>query len=409
VTPRDQDSLTDHDPHSLLFGHEDEDDTGHLVEDFGPPTRAGRHSRDSRAPHVRRRRNRRVMWLLSLLGLIVVAVSAWLIVPKVVDLVHTPDYSGTGSGSVSVTIAQGDTASDIASVLRTADVVKSQKSFIDAAGNNSQSEGIQPGTYTLHKHMSANNALNLLLDPASRSAAGDVLVTEGATVFDVQTRLLKVLGTGEKTAIASAIGNVSALGIPLGYAPNAGKVTSAEGFLYPATYPLDPKGSAESALRQMITKFAEHDRTTNFAADAKKLGVTPYDALIIASIGQSEALFPDDMAKVARVILNRIAANRPLQIDATSAYAAKVKGLDPTKIVFSQIDSPYNSYKHDGLPPTPISNPGAEALNAAVHPPAGDWMFYVNKDAAGHLFFTNDEAAFTQAVAKCKAEHWGCG
>src|SRR6185437_13742118 len=106
--------------------------------------------------------------------------------------------------------------------------------------------------------------------------------------------------------------------------------------------------------------------------------LTPYDALIIASIAQSEARYPDDMAKVARVILNRIAIKKPLQIDATSVYAAKVQGLDPAKIVFSTIDSPYNSYRNTGLPPTPISNPGADALNAAVHPPAGNWTYYVN-------------------------------
>jgi UPF0755 protein len=109
------------------------------------------------------------------------------------------------------------------------------------------------------------------------------------------------------------------------------------------------------------------------------------------------------------VILNRIAAKRPLQIDATSAYAAKTQGLDPTKIIFSEIDSPYNTYTHDGLPPTPISNPGAEALHAAVHPTQGDWMYYVNQDAAGHLFFTSSESAFSQAVTKCRDHHWGCG
>jgi len=109
------------------------------------------------------------------------------------------------------------------------------------------------------------------------------------------------------------------------------------------------------------------------------------------------------------VILNRIAAKRPLQIDATSAYAAKVQGLDPTKIIFARIDSPYNSYTHDGLPPTPISNPGAEAMTGAVHPTPGNWLYYVNKDSAGHLFFTNDEAAFTQAVEKCRQNNWGCG
>jgi cell division protein YceG involved in septum cleavage len=83
-------------------------------------------------------------------------------------------------------------------------------------------------------------------------------------------------------------------------------------------------------------------------------------------------------------------------------------GLDPKTIDFSTIDSPYNSYRNDGLPPTPISNPGADALNAAVTPTPGNWTYYVNDDAAGHLFFTNDENQFTQAQQKCYDNNWGC-
>jgi UPF0755 protein len=159
----------------------------------------------------------------------------------------------------------------------------------------------------------------------------------------------------------------------------------------------------------MVAAFVDQVRTSGFTADARTLHITPYQALIIASIAQSEAYFPEDMPKVARVILNRLAAHKPLQIDATSAYAAKLRGLDPTKVIYASVDGPYNTYAHAGLPPTPISNPGAAALAAAVHPASGNWMYYVNDDAAGHLFFTNDENAFAAAVAKCKANNWGCG
>jgi peptidoglycan lytic transglycosylase G len=412
VTQRDHESLAEHDPHSLLFGpHEDEGHPHHRhSEDPEPHTRsARRRAQREHTSHRRRRRNRGVLLALAFVVLLVVGLSAWLIVPKVVDMIHPPDYSGDGQGTVSVTIGQGDGASDIGDALHKAGVVKSVDAFVNAAGDNSDSQSIQPGTYVLHRHMSAKNALTLLLDPKSRSTAGDLVITEGATVFDVKARLAKVLGVGQQAAIDKALADPSSLGIPLGYRPATGDFTSIEGFLYPATYTIDPKASPSAALQRMTSRFAEHDRSSGFAADAQKVGLTPYDALIIASIAQSEARFPDDMAKVARVILNRIAAKRPLQIDATSAYAAKVQGLDPTKIIFAEIDSPYNSYTHDGLPPTPISNPGAEAMTGAVHPTPGNWLYYVNKDSAGHLFFTNDETAFTQAVEKCRQNNWGCG
>jgi UPF0755 protein len=310
---------------------------------------------------------------------------------------------------VRVTVQQGDTASDIAATLHKAGVVKSDKAFVDAASHNAAAQGIQPGTYTLRAHMSAASALKLLLNPSSRSRNDDVLVTEGATTLDVEARLAKVLGADKQAAIVKAMNDVNALGIPLGYAPSDGTLSSVEGFLYPATYSIDPSSSPSDALQKMTTRFADADRSSGFAAAAEKLGITPYQALTIASIAQSEAKYPDDMAKVARVILNHLAANIPLKIDATSAYAAKLEGLDPTKVIYSQIDSPYNSYTHKGLPPTPISNPGAQALNAAVHPAKGNWLFYVNSDAAGHLYFTADENDFAAAVTKCRDHNWGCG
>lgn len=416
MTQREHESLTDHDPHTFLFGpdeHEHEHEHGEAHTEHPRPAAPTFSSRRrERAEHHHRhrvRRNRRVLTVLAVVLAALVAVSAWLIVPRVIDVFSPADYSGSGSGSVSVTVHQGDTATDIAATLKAAGVIASTKAFTNAASSNPASQGIQPGTYVLRRHMSAASALALLLDPSSRSAQGQVVVTEGATTFDVAQRMIDALGGGQTQAIRQAFGAAAQLGIPLGYTVDGKAPGSVEGFLYPATYTFDPSAPPVSDLQKMTSGFAEHDRSTGFAAAAQKLNLTPYQALIIASIAQSEAKFPADMAKVARVILNRIAANRPLQIDATSAYAAKLQGLDPTKIVFSQIVSPYNSYTHAGLPPTPISNPGADALNAAVAPTDGNWLYYVNQDAAGHLFFTNDEAAFTAAVATCRANNWGCG
>jgi UPF0755 protein len=409
VRQREHESVTDSDPHTLLFGADDDPETEQEEDGLGTgPARAGRRSTHRAAP-AGRRGGQHVMTLLSVLVIVLLAVSAWIIVPRVVGMLRPADYSGTGSGSVTIQVSAGDSASDIGATLQHAGVVKSAKAFADAAANNSAAANIQPGNYVLRSHMSGKSALQLILDPSSRNTAGDVVVTEGATSLDVAKKLVQSLGNDKQAEVAKAIADVSALGIPLGYTNGSAAPASVEGFLYPATYTVDPKGSAASALQLMTSRFAEHDRATGFAAGAQALGLSPYQALIIASIAQSEAKYPDDMAKVARVILNRIAAQRPLQIDATSVYAAKLQGLDPTKVQYAQIDSPYNTYQHAGLPPTPISSPGADAMNAAVHPPQGGWMFYVNSDAQGHLLFTDDEAVFAAAAAKCEANNWGCG
>jgi UPF0755 protein len=156
----------------------------------------------------------------------------------------------------------------------------------------------------------------------------------------------------------------------------------------------------------MTSAFTDEVRKIDFTSRAKALGFTPYQALIIASIAQGEAKYPADMAKVARVILNRLAAHRDLQIDAISAYAAKLKGLDPTKQIYATTKGPYNSYTNPGLPPTPIDNPGQAALNAAAHPAKGNWLYYVNGDAAGHLAFFSSESQWEKAVQRCRAHGW---
>jgi UPF0755 protein len=213
----------------------------------------------------------------------------------------------------------------------------------------------------------------------------------------------------DPAAVKSALDDVKALGLPTDYLAGGRTPTSVEGFLYPATYYFAENTDPADALQQMITEFTDAARRTNFTTAAQANHITPYEQLIIASIAQAEAKYPEDYGKVARVILNRLAQNRPLQIDATSAYAAKLRGVDPTNTIYADEKGPYNTYTHLGLPPTPIGNPGADAMAGAATPDKGNWLFYVNKDAAGHLFFTDSEAAFERAVTKCREHNWGCG
>ena len=213
----------------------------------------------------------------------------------------------------------------------------------------------------------------------------------------------------DPTAVRAALKDVKALGLPTDYLADGKTPTSVEGFLYPATYYFAENTDPADALQQMITEFTDAVRRTDFTTAAQKNHITPYEQLIIASIAQSEAKYPEDYGKVARVILNRLAANRPLQVDATSSYECKLAGTPANKCIYADVPGPYNTYDHTGLPPTPIGNPGADAMAGAAAPDKGNWLFYVNKDAAGHLFFTNSEAAFTRAVHQCVIHHWGCG
>lgn len=387
------------DPHSFLFGDED---TG----EFPPETsRAARRRDEHRHRRTRRRRGR----LFMLLAVVIVAAVAYFVVPRVIDYFSVADYSGPGYGSVSIAVNAGDTTSDIADTLQQKDVVKSAKAFTDACGDTKCS-GIQPGTYNMRLHMSGSAAVALILDPSSQSAESKLVIPEGATSLDVMNRLAQILGANSRSAIASAMKNAGNLGLPLNYTgTGSGVPKSAEGFLYPATYQVEPGSSPAKALQAAVSAYLTQDRRTGFADAAKKAHLTPYDALIIASIAQSEAKYAQDMPKVARTILNRIHDGRPLQFDSTSSYACKLAGTPADKCIYNQVDSPYNTYSHKGLPPTPIDNPGAPAMAAAVAPAKGDYTYFVNIDGAGHLGFFTNEKDFEAARAKCVKHHWGCG
>lgn len=429
VVPGRPDSPDPSEPHDLheddasfFDDYETEADDGHLPhvrrttrrERLEQLESGGRHAR------TRRKRNRRFITILAALLVLVVGVSVWLIVVPIYHYLNPADYSGAGTGTTIVTVHADDDATDIGTTLHNAGVVASVRSFTDAASNDSKSQDIQPGSYRLRHHMSADSALSLLLTPSARVNA-DVLVAEGATTLDIEKRLTAPTCTASASAstacgpgmsvasVKAALRNVKALGLPTDYTSGGKTPASVEGFLFPATYYFPDKTKPSDALQQMISKFADQARATNFTTAAKAQHLTPYEQLIVASIAQAEAKYPADFAKVARVIMNRLRQHIPLRIDATSAYAAKLRNLDPTKVIYADVRGPYNTYNHLGLPPTPVGNPGVEAMNGAAHPAAGTWLFYVNADAAGHLGFYTSEKDFEAAVVKCRTNHWGCG
>lgn len=149
-----------------------------------------------------------------------------------------------------------------------------------------------------------------------------------------------------------------------------------EGYLFPATYPLKEKATPESLLSFMVNTANQKFNGAPVAAGAQRNAMNVYQAVTIASIVQAEAASKADMGKVARVIFNRLERGMPLQMDSTINYALNRATLKTTTSD-TRLDSPYNSYQRMGLPPTPIDNPGEEAMHAAINPPPGDWLYFV--------------------------------
>ncbi|MEU0071919.1 endolytic transglycosylase MltG [Streptomyces sp. NPDC006332] len=171
-----------------------------------------------------------------------------------------------------------------------------------------------------------------------------------------------------------------------------------EGYLFPATYPIKEKATPEQLLRFMVDTADKKFNGAPIAAGAQRNALNVYQAVTVASIVQAEAASKADMGKVARVVFNRLKRGMPLQMDSTINYALNRSTLTTTE-ADTRIDSPYNSYQRMGLPPTPIANPGEDAMRAVINPPPGDWLYFVTVKR-GDTRFTADYAEHQRNVAE---------
>jgi UPF0755 protein len=277
------------------------------------------------------------------------------------------DYAGPGTGRVVVQVSEGDSSAAIAGTLEDADVVASSQAFIDVATGDERALGIQPGYYAMRTQMSAAGALDLLLDPASRVET-EVTVPEGLRVDDTIERLAEASDLPRRD-FTDALDHPQSLHLP-SYAEG-----SAEGFLFPATYTFDPDASATDMLRAMVDRYRQAAHDAGLEEGAAAMGYTPREALIVASLVQAEVAVRD-FGKASRVIRNRLDQGMTLGLDSTVNYALHTDDLTLGTDQL-EVDSPYNTYVHTGLPPGPINSPGEDAMRAAVNPPAGEWLYFV--------------------------------
>jgi uncharacterized YceG family protein len=173
------------------------------------------------------------------------------------------------------------------------------------------------------------------------------------------------------------------------------KLSSIEGFLFPATYEFTKLTSSARLVRDQLRAFRRSWRKVDMRY-ARSKNLTPYDVLIIASMIEEETVVPSERKLVAAVIYNRLRNGMPLGIDATIRYGRNVPGTESLKQSDLESDSPYNTRRRLGLPPTPISNPGLASMRAAAKPARVDYLYFVRKGDSNRHFFTASEAEFCQ-------------
>ncbi|HEY6653953.1 MAG TPA: endolytic transglycosylase MltG [Solirubrobacterales bacterium] len=349
-----------------------------------PPADSGGDGGDPSPPRPRGRYRRRRFLALGLL--LVGVLIAWFLIA----FFQPPPFDpGDGSGEAIVTVPDGASASQVADLLSENDVVSNGTLFewrLKLAGKTDQ---ILPGRYVLAHDMSYSKAIDRLT-----SAGGKINVTipEGEDRTQIAATVKDLGLSGDYLAASKSF---------KGFDPNrygAQNPKSLEGFLFPATYELDPGASVDQLVSEQLQAFRQNIAGVNLSY-AKSKNLTVYDVLTIGSMIDKEVMVPSERPLVAAVIYNRLHRGMPLGIDATTRFEFHNYTGEITQSQL-QSPSPYNTRTHAGLPPTPIGNPGLAAIQAAAHPAKVNYLFYVvNGDGSGHHCFTASEREFNQLVA----------
>lgn len=301
------------------------------------------------------------------LAIIIVAGVAWGSISFLRSGSGGDDYSGPGTGSVDIIVGKGDSLTVMGNTLEKAGVVKTSEAFVSAAQANEASTSIGPGTYTLKRQMSGDGAVALMLDPVSR-AASRLVLPEGLRL----TQTLEAASAASKIPVSefeAVLQDPATLNLPVWARERP------DGFMFPATYDLTGEETATSLLRTFVKRFDQASADIELASRAAQLGRSPYEILIIASLLQGEGT-PNDFAKISRVIYNRLEQGMPLQLDSTVAFGLGITRLELTGAQMES-DTEFNTYVIKGLPPTPINSPGEAAIEAALNPARGKWLYFV--------------------------------
>jgi UPF0755 protein len=353
-----------------------------------------RRGRGGGQPGRPRRRVGRVLApLLALVLLVALGAGGY----KIYRHFQSPDFTGPGFGEVTVQVPEGASAFSLAPELVKLGVVASTTSFVSAAKDSSNPEGLLPGFFRLRHHMNSAIAYALLLNPSSRIQSV-VTIPEGLRETQILATLEAKTGTSA-SAFAKAIKDTSALGLP-SYANG-----NAEGYLFPATYNFNPGTSALSMLQTMVARYNQEAASINLSTAAKTAKLTPAQVITVASILEAEAGAPKYYADVAEVIYNRLNDGIKLGLDSTVNYALHRFGVSLTNAQL-QVNSPYNTFIHLGLPPGPIDSPGNAAIEAALAPAHGPLLYFVTVNVkTGLTKFATTSAGFDQLVNECDANN----
>ena len=383
--PEEQWERVDADPSG--YGEEYGSDT--WDDDVVPAPTRGRRYVTERMPAAPRRGR----GLLTVLLVLVVLTGATLYGLRWVQ--RQIDPPGPAGETVQIEVPKGTSTANIAKLLEQTNVISNATVFryyVQLKGKG----GFQAGTYRLPTNDEFDDVLNVLAKGPIPPDTNKLTIPEGFRITQIADRVGLLPGrSAAKFVEATKSGVVRSTFAPAGS-------TNLEGLLFPSTYTIEETDDETTILRKLVETLDQTATDAGVADANTSLGISPYQALVVASLVEREAKVPQDRGLIARVIYNRLAKGQPLQIDAGIVYALG-GNVDRVLKADLEIDSPYNTYKNKDLPPTPIASPGRASIDAALHPTPGDWLYYVVTGADGSHSFATSYAEHQRNIALAKA------
>jgi len=297
-----------------------------------------------------------------------------------------PDYEvGSAGQEVIVEILSGESGSEIGRKLESLLVVKSSDAFFRVAVADSRSQRIAPGEHRIETRIPAKVALEQLLDPSR--IPNLIIVKDGQRLSEIFESIIN-FGIS-KVELEKSIRKV--------FPPEMFKSKNIEGFLYPAQYSFSKSVDGDEILSAMLNRFVSATKDIDWSNEGE---FTPFEIMVIASLVQTEGT-PDVFGKVSRVIYNRLEKRMPLQFDSTVHYALGRRGEIRVSLVDTKVKNRYNTFVYPGLPPGPIGSPTKPAIDAALNPEVGNWLYFVTVKPFDTRF-TNSYDQFLEWKAEYK-------
>ena len=297
-----------------------------------------------------------------------------------------PDYEvGSAGQEVIVEILSGESGSEIGRKLESLSVVKSSAAFFRVAVADSRSQRIAPGEHRIETRIPAKVALEQLLDPSR--IPNLIVVKDGQRLSEISESIIN-FGIS-KVELEKSIRNA--------FPPEMFKSKNIEGFLYPAQYSFNKSVDGDEILSAMLNRFVSATKDIDWSNERD---FTPFEIMVIASLVQTEGT-PDVFGKVSRVIYNRLEKRMPLQFDSTVHYALERRGEIRVSLVDTKVKNRYNTFVYPGLPPGPIGSPTKPAIDAALNPEVGNWLYFVTVKPFDTRF-TNSYDQFLEWKAEYK-------